>query len=311
MIARAETVMSESKPRAARFIPFSALLFGALWAWAIWSCAEHWRGNPNYSYGWIVPPLALGFGLRRFWEMRRSETSEDRSSVRDQPLLGLIALSVLFAVSVCALEFARQEIWHPEIVLWTICLLAVFGGLTVFALTSGFRFGRALFFPAAFFLTAVPWPPRFEQPLTGVLMRWVAEATAELLHWLGIEAQTSGAAIALQSGMVGITEACSGVRSLQAGIMFGLAMGEWFMLRPLRRLVLLAIAILLALLTNLGRTIALSLQAEWHGVASVAAVHDTIGNIMVTALVVGIWFAGKILGPRVSQRALVTLAEIR
>ena len=30
-------------------------LLAAAWIWAIWSCAEYWRGNPNYSYGWIVP----------------------------------------------------------------------------------------------------------------------------------------------------------------------------------------------------------------------------------------------------------------
>ena len=28
-------------------------LLAAAWIWAIWSCAEYWRGNPNYSYGWI------------------------------------------------------------------------------------------------------------------------------------------------------------------------------------------------------------------------------------------------------------------
>ncbi len=26
-------------------------LLVAVWIWAIWSCAEYWRGNPNYSYG--------------------------------------------------------------------------------------------------------------------------------------------------------------------------------------------------------------------------------------------------------------------
>ena len=25
-------------------------LLAAAWIWAIWSCAEYWRGNPNYSY---------------------------------------------------------------------------------------------------------------------------------------------------------------------------------------------------------------------------------------------------------------------
>src|SRR5207248_10488508 len=35
------------------------LLLVTAWTWAIWSCAEYWRGNPNYSYGWIVPVLGL------------------------------------------------------------------------------------------------------------------------------------------------------------------------------------------------------------------------------------------------------------
>jgi exosortase/archaeosortase family protein len=150
-------------------------------------------------------------------------------------------------------------------------------------------------FPVLFFLTAVPWPPRLEQPLTSDLMIVVASATTEILHWLGVAAQTSGGAIALRSGLVGITEACSGIRSLQAGTMFGLAMGEWFLLRPSRRLILLGIAVLLALVTNLARTLTLALQAEWHGANSVDQVHDSVGNIVITTLVVAIWLAGRLL----------------
>ena len=138
----------------------------------------------------------------------------------------------------------------------------------------------------------------------------MAAATAELLHWLGIEAQTSGAAIALRSGLVGITEACSGIRSLQAGIMFGLAMGEWFLLRPARRVVLLLLAIVLALTTNLARTLTLSLQAEWHGVDSLDRVHDFIGNSTITALIVGIWVAGRLLAPRAKRRPVPPATEI-
>jgi exosortase/archaeosortase family protein len=120
-------------------------------------------------------------------------------------------------------------------------------------------------FPVLFFLTAVPWPPRFEQPITAGLMQAVAAGTTVFLHWFGTPAQTTGGAITLRTGVVGITEACSGMRSLQAGIMFGLAMGEWFLLRPLRRIALLFIAIALALTTNLIRTFALSLKQNGTG----------------------------------------------
>jgi exosortase/archaeosortase family protein len=144
----------------------------------------------------------------------------------------------------------------------------------------------------------VPWPPRFEQPITAGLMNAVAAATTALLHVCGILAQTTGGAITLRNGIVGITEACSGIRSLQSGIMFGLAMGEWFLLRPSKRIVLLFVAIGLALGTNLIRTFVLSLQAEWHGVAAVENIHDLTGNLVVTAMVIAIWICGRLLRGR-------------
>jgi len=277
--------------------PSALLLFLGLWAWAIWSCAEHWRGNPNYSYGWVVPVLAVGFGLRRYFTLEVRDRSAGGSRA-DFSWPVAVALALASGVAVFALEWARQQMWHPQVVLMAICLIAIAFSLGLFFHRGGYGLLGAEMFPVLFFLTAVPWPARLEQPVTSVLMRWVVVATAELLHWIGVEAQTSGGAIALRSGLVGITEACSGIRSLQAGIMFGLALGEWFRLRPVRRLVLLALAIGTALLTNLGRTLALALQAEWHGVASVEEAHDLIGNVTITALIVAIWIAGKLLAPR-------------
>jgi exosortase len=300
---------SETICRSARALPWPGFLLLGMWTWAIWSCAEHWQANPNYSYGWVVPPLALGFGLRRYWKLNHARLPAPRLGTR-LPAGAEILAALSFGGLVFLLEYSRVQMWHPEIVLCAICLLAVTSTIAALEGLGGNDLARAEIFPVLFFLTAVPWPPRFEQPITSTLMGWVAAGTAELLHWLGIEAQTSGAAIALRSGLVGITEACSGIRSLQAGIMFGLAMGEWFLLRPARRIVLLLLAIVLALTTNLARTLALSLQAQWHGVDSLDRVHDFIGNTTITALIVGIWVAGKLLAPRAKRQALPLAAEI-
>jgi exosortase len=277
-----------------RAVPGPTLLLATLWTWAIWACAEHWQGNPNYSYGWAVPLLVLFFGIRRYF------IAGEGALPKGDPGWGLKALAAAIGLGVLVflLEYAREQMWHPEIVLWTICVLTTLATLVILWMRGGVSLARAEAFPVLFFLTAVPWPPRIEQPITAALMRWVASVTTELLHWLGIEAQSSGGAIALRSGLVGITEACSGIRSLQAGIMFGLAMGEWFLLRPSRRIVLLFLGVILALGTNLVRTLALALQAEWHGAASVDRVHDLIGNIVITALIAGIWLIGKFLSER-------------
>lgn len=290
-------------------IPWTTLTFLGFWTWAIWSCAEHWRGNPNYSYGWVVPFLALLFGLRRYWIVRRTDRGESGSRPElTGPLR--IGFAVVFSAVIFALEFARQQMWHPQIILVLICLSAVAFSFYVFRTSGGARLTRAEVFPVLFFFTAVPWPARFEQPITSTLMRWVSTGTTELLHWIGVEAQTIGGAIALGTGLVGITDACSGIRSLQAGIMFGLAVGEWFLLRPNRRVLLLAFSVALALVTNLGRTLALALQAEWHGVHSVEQAHDLIGNVAISTLVVGVWFAGKLLRARAAAGPLIPPGEL-
>jgi hypothetical protein len=64
---------------------------------------------------------------------------------------------------------------------------------------------------------------------------------------------------------------------------------------------LLGIAIVFALLTNLVRTLTLALHAEWHGAGTVEKVHDLVGNIIITALVLAIWLTGKFLSERRSE----------
>jgi exosortase len=268
-------------------------LLVAAWIWAIWSCAEYWRGNPNYSYGWIVPVLSLTYAARRLMLAQRKNIAR---SVLAVPIWLIVFFGLVAAAIIFGLEFAREQVLHPIIVIWAIAFVPITLTLLVCWLAGGRNLLRTELFPILFFLAAVPWPPRFEQPITAGLMQAVAAATTGLLHWFGIPAQTVGGAITLRAGVVGITEACSGMRSLQAGIMFGLAMGEWFLLRPLRRIALLFVAIALAFTTNLIRTLALSLQAEWHGLDAVEKIHDLTGTIAVIVLVIAIWICALALG---------------
>src|SRR3984893_10400187 len=292
-----------------RLLPWAGLFAVGLWFWAVWSCAEHWQGNPNYSYGWVVPLLVIAFALRRYLRLQPMPVADPVANAPTPMWLQALAALGVAAV-VFLLEYSREQMWHPQIVLWAICLLTVTSTIAVLGFCSGSAFARTQLFPVFFFLTAVPCPPRFKQPIVSSLIRWVAQATTELLHWFGIEAQTSAGSIALHSGLVGISEACSGVRSLQAGIMFGLAMGEWFLLRPARRVILLFVAVALSLVSNLIRTLALSLQAEWHGIESLDRAHDLIGNITITMLILAIWIGGKLLASRRPSRSGLSIEQI-
>ena len=108
----------------------------------------------------------------------------------------------------------------------------------------------------------------------GFFMEKNAMAALEILHWLGYEAMRRGHLITLPTGTLGVEEACSGVRSLQSGIMASLFLGEIFRFSGFFRIVLVSIAILVALLGNLLRTTILSIIASNEGVNAVEKWHD-------------------------------------
>lgn len=270
------------------------LFLAALWAWAIAGCADEWTHNPMYSYGWFVPFLMLFFAWRRIDETPGGVAAYEAG----RPPRNARLLTVVFAVAavlVLPLEWFRQEVPDDRFNNWVVALAAV--GFTL--LVAGWFGGRALrwslLFPVIFFLAAVPWPKRWEWPLTLGLQGFVAAVIMELLHLLGIHAVQQGTTIHLRNGPVGIAEACSGIRSLQASLMISLAIGELFFLGWVRRLLLIVLAAVVAIIMNLGRTLALCLLAEYEGQAGMDRWHDTIGNVILLGLPLVVWSIGWLL----------------
>ncbi len=107
---------------------------------------------------------------------------------------------------------------------------------------GGKQWIRHFAFPIAFFFVAVPWVTPIEVPIIQGLMRVVAAVAAETVTLFGIPTQLEGNLIRVTSGLVGVNEACSGVRSLQTALMIGLLFGELKRLSIWHRFVL-AIAV--------------------------------------------------------------------
>ena len=112
---------------------------------------------------------------------------------------------------------------------------------------------RHFAFPVAFIFVAVPWPTAVEAPIIQGLMRVVARVAAETAMLLGIPAQVEGNLIRVSNGLVGVNEACSGIRSLQTALMIGLLFGELKRLSILRRVALVVGAVAIALFANFFR----------------------------------------------------------
>ena len=112
---------------------------------------------------------------------------------------------------------------------------------------------RHFAFPVCFILVAVPWLTPTEAPLVQWLMRIVASVATETLTLFGIPAQLEGSLIRVNNGVVGVSEACSGVRSLQTSLMIGLLFGELKRLTIARRVWLVCAALAIALVATFGR----------------------------------------------------------
>ena len=112
-------------------------------------------------------------------------------------------------------------------------------------------------------------------------MRMVAAIAAEALRLCGIPAQLEGNLIRVSTGLVGVNEACSGVRSLQTSIMIGLLFGELRRFDFARRTILLLASVLIALAANLFRAFFLVWIAADRGIDATSKWHDWTGYSIV------------------------------
>jgi len=289
-----------------------------------------WTLNPQYHYGWAVPFLCVYLVWRRVqsskfkvqssrfdaqdsalntrrWQFASGNRVHSRSSTFH--LLSSILLAALL-LPTRLIQEANPE-WR--LVSWALALEVI--GLTLLAacaagdgrskivdtvrhLPSSIFHLRTVAFPVCFFLVAVPWPTLIEGPLIQGLTRANTGATVELLGWLGIPAMPRGNVIEVANGVVGIDEACSGIRSLQATLMISLFLGELYRLSVFRRAVLCLAGFAFAFVFNIARTGLLTWVASRKGVAAIASWHDPAGVTILVGCFIGLWLAALALRQR-------------
>jgi exosortase/archaeosortase family protein len=148
----------------------------------------------------------------------------------------------------------------------------------------------------AFFFIAVPWPTAVEVPVIQGLMRMVADVAAETAMLLGIPAQVEGNLIRVSTGLVGVNEACSGIRSLQTSLMIGLLFGELKRLSVLRRIALVVGAVIIAVFANFVRAVFLVTVAATKNISEVGRWHDVAGYTIIALVFVSTMGLAYLLG---------------
>jgi exosortase len=257
-------------------------LFAGVWLLVCRNLAVHWSVNPVYSYGWLVPAFGLYAALGR-WKTRPVPGPAWR-------LGGVLAGAAAFAFFPTWLFAQPSPDW--SLCGWLLTAEVVVMTLGVVAWIGGWPWLRHFAFPICFIFAAVPCPRVIEVPLTHRLMRSVAGVTVEILTIAGVAAVQHGNVIEVKSGLLGVDEACSGVRSLQAALMGALFLGELFRFGWRRRVLLLAVGLVAALVTNVARTFFLAWNAANEGLEAVGRWHDPAGFVILTLCLIFVWLAG-------------------
>lgn len=240
-----------------------------------------WEVNPQYNYGYIVPLLGAVLFWRRWPE--RPLPSSGKPYYTIMAALGLL----LLLLPLTLIHEANPE-WR--LLYWSHAFLVLSLSFCLLYRAGGWSWVRFFAPPLAFMLIAVPWPMGWEQGIIQNLMRLVAGLTIGVVGWLGIPAVQHGNLIEVGSGMVGINEACSGIRSLQSGLMLSLFFGETYRSSASRRIILAVASLAFVLLANVVRTTFLTWTAANHGLHQMEAWHDTAG-LLIMAFVLPSLFA--------------------
>jgi len=283
-----------------------ALTLFALWFVLCRHLSGEWSVNEQYSYGWFVPFFAAFLFLLRWEDRPAAETRNAEGGMRNRIAIGIAigALIVLFPVRL--FEVANPD-WRP--VDWVHTAAVATLTLLLIWTAGGKPWLRHFAFPICFFFVAVPWVSPIEDPVVQGLMRTVAAVATEVMTLFGVPAQLEGNLIRVSSGVVGVNEACSGVRSLQTSLMIGLLFGELKRLSVAKRCVLVFGALAIAIVANFARAFFLVWVAATQNISAVDRWHDVAGYTIVGVVFVGSLGLSAWLGKGGSRKSEVGNGE--
>lgn len=264
--------------------------FGLVWLLGLRVAWSEWELNPQYQYGMALPILCAVFFLLRWGDRPAAELAAGVPAAVAAGAMGIATLLI------CAVQPVAEA--NPG---WRLLAALALSAVVVWTLSFAFFAGglpwvRHFAFPSALLMAGIPWPRGLEDVTMGVLIQANSDIVVEVLHWCGHAAQRQGNLILLPAGLLGVEEACSGIRSLQSGIVAALVFGELLRLGSVRRWALVGVGLLATLAGNTLRLILLSLLVANMGFEAEQKWHDLAGVVLLVGEILAIAIAGVMMG---------------
>jgi exosortase len=220
-----------------------------LYAPVLWRLGRQWYEDPDYSHGFLVPLLSAYL----IWQ-RRDKLA---AVVRKPSNLGLLV--VLFALGLLFLGSLGAELFLTRIsIIFMICGLIIY--------FSGWALLRALAFPLAFLLFAIPIPVLIYNEIVFPLQFIASRFATSVLETLNLFPIMREGNVLIMPGMrLEVVEACSGIRSLMS--LLALAAGYGYLAEKsiVVRWFLILAMVPLAIISNGTRVMITALMTNYIG----------------------------------------------
>jgi exosortase/archaeosortase family protein len=273
-------------------------------AFLVYDQNHWWALKPDYTFGYIVP-LFVAYIIYDRWPKIQAAASAPVAGPANPVFAGLLNFIAWSAVILGSIGFLFGAMLRASMPQQPASLAMAMGvgmitlGTIYLALPTGagqpggqktegkgglFSNPRLLtaslfLFPAVIWLVSAPLLGVVETRLNLFLMNKVTVVVYNLFNFIGIPIIQEGNVLRLgDDNVVGVAEACSGIRSLTGCIFAGSFLAAAFLDRFWKQVLLLIAAALLAVFTNMLRSIFLTAWAYVYGSKAIeGTVHDVTG----------------------------------
>ena len=288
-------------------------------AFMIWDQSYWWESRDDYSFGYLVPLFALYVIYDRkeaiLGLLTVTDSVTDNDKVKVLWICNLIALTGFISGT---LLYFVGGLLRAATMPQNPATLAISMGFALLLLSSVFIFSSEtingdkmilknrlkltflFLFPALIWLISAPLVSVLETKIRVFLLTQVTIVVFTLMDFLGFEIERQGNVLVLPKGVVGVEEACSGIRSLTACLFAGSFLASVYLSKFWKKFVLVFMAMVFAVLTNLFRSGFLTLWAYFYGseaindhwvlpiIGDIGSVHDVMGMAVLVLTTIGL-----------------------
>jgi exosortase/archaeosortase family protein len=295
-------------------MPFAGALLVAVafWGFIAWDQSHWWSAKDDYGFGWLVPAF-VGFVIHDRWSRITAAAAacvapgSPRVSGVTGGLLTAVAYTSLVLGGLMFLAGAFQRAGAGSSFPGTLAITLGAAGVLLPWLflnapdspqpLKGAKFGDDarvrlvawFLFPVLVWMVSAPMVDAVERRLNLFLLTKVTHVVFFTFDLLGLPIEQQGNVLVLPKGSVGVADACSGIRSLTACLFAGSFLASVFLDKLWKKITLVAMAMMFAVLTNLLRSLFLTSWAYNYGPEAIEGkVHDLAGYAVLGLTVAGL-----------------------